>query len=187
MSNFGTNSLKLKCVRIRQPVPRVTCRAWMPSYIMYMCVAFMGTDYFPKHSQNTQMLCYAKQCCFPNKPCFMSEPAEQGLDRVSVSDSRGPCSLFLSPARSGPFYGEGGGAWTLTWSHSTHNTADPSPGRTDADLSLWKSQIHFQPFVWAFVFGPSSSTSARARINSFKSKNFTINHQRALRKVIGKE
>lgn len=81
-------------------VPHVTCRAWIPSYTMYMCVVFMGTDYFLKHSQNTQILCYAKQFCFPNKLYFMTEPAEQGLDRVSLSESNEPWSLFLSPVYS---------------------------------------------------------------------------------------
>lgn len=57
-------------------------------------------SYFLKHSQNTQILCYAKQCCFPNKLYFMTEPAEQGLDRVSLSESNEPWSLFLSPVHS---------------------------------------------------------------------------------------
>lgn len=57
-------------------------------------------SYFLKHSQNTQILCYTKQCCFPNKLYFMTEPAEQGLDRVSLSESNEPWSLFLSPVHS---------------------------------------------------------------------------------------
>lgn len=73
----------------------------MNTFIHYVhACLFMGTDYFLKHSQNTQILCYAKQCCFPNKLYFMTEPAEQGLDRVSLSESNEPRSLFLSPVNS---------------------------------------------------------------------------------------
>lgn len=83
--------------------------------------------HFLRHSPNTQMLCYAKQYCFPNKLCFMSEPAEQGLDRVSLSGSTEPWSLFLSPAHSvssaGPLKTH------LVFFDTTNmpNTADPDP------------------------------------------------------------
>ena len=64
---------------------------------MYMCVAFMGTDYFLKHSQNTQMLCYAKQCCFPNKLYFMSKRAEQGSGQgLSVREQWALVSLSVT-------------------------------------------------------------------------------------------
>lgn len=49
----------------------------------------MGTDYFLKHSQNTLILCYVEQLCFPNKLGLITKPAEQGLDRVSLVTEQG--------------------------------------------------------------------------------------------------
>lgn len=94
---------------------------------MYMCVVFMGTGYFLKHSQNTQMLCYAKQYCFPNKLYFMTEPAEQGLDRVSLSESNEPWSLFLSPVHSVSSTGPLKTHLVFFDTTNTTNTADPNP------------------------------------------------------------
>lgn len=68
--------------------------------VNYLNVSFSWRQtYFLKHSQNTQILCYAKQCCFPNKLCFMSKPAEQGLDRVSLSGTN-EALLWLAVTRS---------------------------------------------------------------------------------------
>lgn len=87
----------------------------------------MGTDYFLKLSQNTQILCYAKQRCFPNKLYFMTEPAEQGLDRVSLSESNEPWSLFLSPVRSVFSTGPLKTHLVSFDTTNTTNTADPTP------------------------------------------------------------
>lgn len=106
---------------------------------MYMCVFFMGTDYFLKHSQNTQILCYAKQCCFPNKLYFMSEPAEQGLDRVSLSESNEPCSLFLSPVH---FVSTTGPLKTHLVPFDTTNMANTADPKTEAklDTGWWQEE-----------------------------------------------
>lgn len=58
----------------------------------------MGTDYFLKRRQNTLILCYVKQRCLPNKLCFMTKPAEPGLDRVFLSESKVIRSYFLPPS-----------------------------------------------------------------------------------------
>lgn len=77
-------------------MPHISCRAWIPSYTAHTRVVFMGTGLLGR-SQSAPMLCYAKQCCFPNKLYFISKPAEQSLDRVSLSEGSGPWSPFLSP------------------------------------------------------------------------------------------
>lgn len=131
----------------------------------YMCVVFMGAGYFLKHSQNTQMLCYAKQYCFPNKLYFMTEPAEQGLDRVSLSESNEPWSLFLSPVHSVSSTGPLKTHLVFFDTTNTTNTADPNPeprleddgkskSRTSASESLslinhvWNQ--HFRPLFLFF-------------------------------------
>lgn len=101
----------------------VTC----PVSCMNTFIHHVHACHFLQHSQNTQMLCYAKQYCFPNKLCFMSQPAEQGLDRVSLSGSTEPWSLFLSPAHS---VSSAGPLKTHLVSFDTTNipnSADPDP------------------------------------------------------------
>lgn len=103
-------------------------------HYIHVCCFHGNTGYFLKHSQNTQMLCYAKQYCFPNKLCFMTKLAEQALDRVSLSESNEPWSLFLSPVHAvsstGPLKTQPVSFDTT----NTTNTADPNPQPLTRDL-----------------------------------------------------
>lgn len=88
---------------------------------------FMGTNYFLWSSLNILILCYAKQLCFLNALHFMAKPVDPGLDRVFLSESKKPRSLFLSPVHS---VSSAGSLEAHLGSYDTTNTtngADPNP------------------------------------------------------------
>lgn len=114
---------------------------------IHVCCFHGNTGYFLKHSQNTQMLCYAKQYCFPNKLCFMTELAEQALDRVSLSESNEPWSLFLSPVHAVSSTGPLKTHPVSFDTTNTTNTAEPNPQALTRDPGWWQVQKYKQCFI----------------------------------------
>lgn len=106
----------------------------------------MGTGYFLKRRQNTPILCYVKQRCLPNKLCFMTKPAKQGLDRVFLSREQSDQVLL-----SFPLVHSGSSKWAL----NTHLASFATTNTTNAaDLSSKFKLKQRMTACWTRACGP---------------------------------